>query len=183
MSLYAYSGRNTLKNWISLIFLGLAIALIGCGGGGGGGSSTDSTSTSTATNSTSTSTATTGITQGIQGYVRDVSSNPVSNARVIFFNSNGNKIKEVRTLSNGHFEAQLDTTAKRFTLDFADISNSQNYFHQFSYGDFEYLENDTSCTAKLPAFSDGQVKTLPTDLVITQLWFGPPSPPDGCVQG
>ena len=171
-----------MKITISWIFVALCLVVIGCGGGGGGGGTTSTTSTTTTTSTTST-TGTTGIDQGITGMVRDVTSNPIQNARVKFYSNTGTLVGTATTNAAGKFSAELPLSAKRFTVDISGINNSANFFNQFGYGQYEYLGNDANCTAKAPVFADGQVKPLPNDIVITQLWFGPPSPPDGCISG
>ena len=164
-----------MKNWISLVFVALAIVIIGCGGGGGGGGTTSTTTTTTTTS--------TGISQGITGMVRNVSLQPISNAKITFYNKTGSEVGTTRTGVDGKFAAELPTSVQRFTADFSGIPSSSQYFHQFGYGNFEYLENDPSCTAPAPTVTAGDVKALPHDIVIMQLWFGPPPPPDGCVGG
>jgi hypothetical protein len=165
-----------LKNLFGWLVIICALAVIGCGGGGGGGSSTNGSTNST-------NSGTTGITMGITGHVRNTSNFAVAGAKVTFYSAGGNVVKTVTTNNGGNFSAQLPTTAKRFSVDLSGVANSQNYFKQFGYGQYDYIADDPGCTAKAPSFGDNQVVALPNEIVLTQLWFGPPPPPEGCLKG
>lgn len=166
---------KTLILWISIL---CALIVIGCGGGGGSSTGTTSTNSNSGDNGGST-----GINTGIIGFVRDVADQPISNAKVIFYNGSFTQVGQAVTNANGKFGAELPTSTKRFTIDISNIPNASNYFAEFGYGNLDYLTNDVSCTAAAPTVVSGKAVALPHDIVITQLWFGPPPPPEGCVKG
>jgi hypothetical protein len=184
----------TLNKGFALLAIAAAALVIGCGGGGGGGGGNGSTSTattSTATTSTSTSTTSTatastdgtGITQGVFGQVLDSVGNPLQGATVKFFNSSGSQVGSGSSNSKGNFAVQLPTNAVNFTLDKSSMANAGNYFNQFTFKGDDYLANDKACLASAPHFTSGHKVAMPTALVLTPTWLGPPPPPSGCLTG
>lgn len=121
----------------------------------------------------------------VTGRVRTVSStSALAGAVVRFFNNSGSEVGFATVNTSGNFRASVPTSATQFTLDISGVSNSGNYYDQFTYNNNDYLDETASCTATLPALTNGVSTPLVSDIVVTVKGPGTvPNPPGGCVNG
>jgi hypothetical protein len=183
-----------LKKYLALIALFVFVLLVavgGCGGGGGGSSSNGSTDASTdgSTDATTDGTTDGGTSAGANStilgrIVREGSTLGVPNIRVVFYDINGVQVGQAITRTNGYFDANLGTNAKKFHLDPTTIpsSSSSGFLRMYKYNLKWYSAIEPSCKASLPTIVPGVLTEIPNDPIQLRLFNGTPPFPDGCSQ-
>jgi len=124
----------------------------------------------------------------VVGRVRNSLGNGVPDTRVLFYNAAGNQVGSAYASPEGSFRAAVGTDAVRFAIDLEVADpvpggrpNATAYHRQFGYGDNEYLGNEPTCRAPLPALTEGATVSLTADVVPTLRTSSPPPPPSGCL--
>lgn len=156
------------------LFLSFAL-LIGCGGGGGGGGGGGSTGCSEpAANGTP------GLATVTGRVVVESTGVGIGSVQVQFFNASGTQVATISTDSCGYFVARVPSNSVRFHLNPTSLSSSA-YYRQYTYGGKRYSALIATCTAPLPALTDGTVTRLPGGNIFVPATTGPPPPPpNGC---
>jgi hypothetical protein len=117
------------------------------------------------------------------GLGRTTSGAPAKGVQIRALNSGGSVVATGTIATTGAIRMSVPTSAVRFTANFAAVDSVPPlyYARQFAYGGKDYSTTIASCTAPLPALTNGVASNLLTDVVFYANSSGfPPPPPDGC---
>ena len=108
---------------------------------------------------------------------------PAANVKVLFYNGANVVVASATSAFDGSLTASVPTSAVRFNIDPTTLPTSL-YFKSYKLHGLRYSALITSCTAPLPALTNG-VSTNIGAIIIDVLMTGgivnpPPPPPDGC---
>ena len=118
----------------------------------------------------------------VSGTVVDANGVPVQFAVVLFFDGSANQIGATMATVTGAFNGSVPLTGKRFNLQPASL-NTARYYQAFTYGAGSYGPLITTCSAPLPALSNGNVASLTGPVVVATVSDAsgaqntPPPPP------
>ena len=119
----------------------------------------------------------------ITGLGRTTGGVPARGIVINALNGSGTIVGSGIVASTGAIRFSAPTTAVRFTASFIPIDPGPNpyYARQFAYGGKDYSTTIASCTAPLPALTNGVASNLTTNVVFYANSSGfPPPPPNGC---
>jgi hypothetical protein len=119
----------------------------------------------------------------VTGFGRTTAGAPGNGILINCLNAGGAIVATGRVASDGTIRISVPTTAVRFTADFSAIDHGSvlYYARQFAYAGKDYSTTIASCTAPLPALTNGVASNLATSVVFYVNSSGtPPPPPDGC---
>ncbi|MCB8932660.1 MAG: hypothetical protein H6534_04380 [Chthonomonadaceae bacterium] len=104
----------------------------------------------------------------------------IGSVQVLFFNAVGTQVATITTDTCGYFVARVPSNSVRFHLNPSSLSSAA-YYRQYTYGGLRYSALIGTCTAPLPALTDGAVTPLPSGNIFVPATTGPPPPPpNGC---
>ena len=154
--------------------------------------------TFSATNSSATVFTVTGLSQGksystgyrvkpiqalVTGLILDSNGFGASHVSIVFYTAGGTEVSRAVSQFDGSFRASVPTSAKMFNLDPTTMPKNF-YFRSFVYQGKRYTALDKSCSASLPALTNGTTTPIGTLTIDAAETNGnpnpPPPPPDGC---
>jgi hypothetical protein len=119
----------------------------------------------------------------VTGFVMDSNGFGASHVAIVFFGPAGAEIGRAIVQSDGSFRASVPNFAARFSLDSATMPK-QFYYKSFVFQTKRYSTLVSSCTAPLPALSNGVTTPIGTVTIDAAETNGtpnpPPPPPNGC---
>lgn len=119
----------------------------------------------------------------VTGTVMDSNGLTAAGVKVVFYNAAGVESSRVTTQYNGTFRASVPATATMFNFDTASLPTSR-YFRSFTFQAKRYSALIKSCSAPLPALTNGTTTALGIITVDASHTNGvlnpPPPPPNGC---
>lgn len=155
----------------------LLAVLIGCGGGGGGGGGGGSTGSC----SPPPASGIPGLATVTGRVVVESTGVGIAAVQVLFFNAAGTQVATSTTDACGYLVARVPSNAVRFHLNPTSLSAAA-YYRQYTYNALRYSALIATCTAPLPALTDGAVTPLPGGSIFVPATTGPPPPPpNGCM--
>ncbi len=119
----------------------------------------------------------------VTGLARTTAGAPAKGIVINALNSSGTIVGSGTVATTGAIRFSAPTSAVRFTASFIPIDPGPNpyYARQFAYGGKDYSTTIASCTAPLPALTNGVASNLTTNVVFYANSSGfPPPPPNGC---
>ena len=119
----------------------------------------------------------------IKGIGRTTEGFPATGVQIKALNAAGATVSTGFVASDGTIRMSAPTTAVRFTTNFAIADPGPNFYYvrQFAYAGFDFSTTIASCTAPLPALTNGIASNLSTAVVFYRSSSGfPPPPPSGC---
>jgi hypothetical protein len=119
----------------------------------------------------------------VTGVIQDSNGASAYHVAIVFYNSSGVEVSRALSQFDGTFRASMPTTAVVFNLDSQSVTTTK-YFRSFKFGGKRYTTLEQTCSAPLPALTNGTTTSIGT-LVIDAAFTGgipnpPPPPPDGC---
>ncbi len=111
--------------------------------------------------------------------LRSGSSLGLANIVVEFRDNTGATVATATSNSSGNFSAAVPTAAVRFHL--RNSTMPAGYYKQFNYDSMRYATTIATCSAPLPALTEGQSSALNTNITVAPTSQPPPPPPNGCV--
>lgn len=110
--------------------------------------------------------------------IRSTTSTGIAGVIVEFRDNTGAAVQTATTNSSGNFSSAVPLTAVRFHIQNSSIP--AGFYKQYNYNSLRYATTIATCSAPLPALSEGANTPLLTDLVIAPTTTPPPPPPNGC---
>lgn len=110
--------------------------------------------------------------------LRQSSSLGLSGVVVEFRDNTGTVLATATTNSFGNFSAAVPVAAVRFHLQNATVP--VGYYKQFNYDGMRFATTITTCSAPLPALTEGVTTPLATTITVPATTGPPPPPPNGC---
>lgn len=146
--------------------------MLGCGGGGGSNGSTGITTGATDASPSST----------IIGRCIDISSQPIANVVVNFYNSSDVLVGTATSRANGYWDTDPGTTAVKCEVD--GLSLGSGFYAAFKYNNkiFQVKKSGLGvCRVPLPTIVPGTLTSMPGGSFIHYNSGPPPPPPSGCI--
>ncbi len=119
----------------------------------------------------------------LKGSARTTENFPGSGVQIKALNAGGATVGTGFVATDGTIRMSVPTTAVRFTTNFSIVDPGPSFYYvrQFAYAGKDYSTIISSCTAPLPALTNGVASNLATTVVFYRSTSGfPPPPPDGC---